>query len=578
MSEARIGRRLAVAGAALAVVASGFMTVAPASAASSTGGTLLFVTSADQLAHVDPARVYTGEDIAFLNSFLFRTLVSYKFSAGAAGYQLAPDLATNTGVPSNNAKTWKFTLKPGVKYETGAPITCADIKYAASREFATDVITDGPSYFIQYLNIPQNADGSSIYNGPYKKANQAAFDKAVTCSKDNRTVTFNLNKSVADFNYFGSYPAMAPVPAKSDTGDKYDLHPVASGPYKIQQYKIGDSLTLVRNKYWSKATDSVRTPYPDDVEMRFGIQSDVIDQMMKTDSIPNAANYDALQVQNVPGFFENPSTASRGILTMDPYSRYQAINVKALPCLVARKALFFAWDTQGIITANGGTKYYGVPGDNVIKPTLGTDYAPTKGNMHDANWKPTGNPDYAKSLLAQAKTTCPDVYTKLTSTGVSLDLPDRTSYRGWIPSITAAMKAAGIVMKFNLIPPGQYYPTVQNVTKQGDITRAGWGPDWANASTVIPPLFTKNGGFDLSQNWDDPAYPAFTKLVDKAMSTTNRSAQAGVWKQAAQYAMDQYWVLGVMFPKTNLSWGSGIGGVQWWGPQGTYLFGKMYIK
>jgi len=41
-----------------------------------TGGTLYFVTNATQLNHIDPARVYTGEDIAFLNSYLFRNLVA----------------------------------------------------------------------------------------------------------------------------------------------------------------------------------------------------------------------------------------------------------------------------------------------------------------------------------------------------------------------------------------------------------------------------------------------------------------------------------------------------------------------
>jgi peptide/nickel transport system substrate-binding protein len=207
-----------------------------------TGGTLYFITHQDQFDHVDPARAYTGRDIAFFNSYLYRNLVSYKPVAGSAGSSLVGDLATNTGVPSNQAKDWSFTLKPGIAWEDGSAITCADVKYGVSRPFAADVITDGPQYLVQALDIPKNADGSSKYAGPYKKTGQALYDKAVVCKGN--TITFHLNRSFADFNYALTYPAGAPVKASKDTGDKYDLRPFASGPYKIETYKIGDEMHL----------------------------------------------------------------------------------------------------------------------------------------------------------------------------------------------------------------------------------------------------------------------------------------------------------------------------------------------
>ena len=580
MSVTSKGRRILAGAATSAVLVATIATAAApaASAAGKSGGTLIFVTQQQQLDHLDPTRVYTGRDLAFLNTYLFRTLVAYKYKAGNAGYQLTPDLATNNGVPSNKAKTWTWTLRPGITWEDGSPITCGDVKYGISRAFAQDVLSDGPTYAIQYFAIPQNADGSSKYPGPYKatKAQTALYDKAVQCKGN--TITIHLNKSVADFNYFGTYPAMSPVKKSKDTGEKYDLRPFSSGPYKISAYKIGDSLTLVRNTKWNQKSDPIRTPYPDSIEVRFGIQPDVIDQIMKTDSIPNAVSFDGLLPQDVPAYFSNPSTAKRGMLVMDPYTRYMAVNSASMNCLAARKALFFAWNTQAIIDANGGTQYYGTPGDNAIKPNLGPDYAPTTGNIHDPNWKATGNAAYAKTFLDQAKTQCPSAYTKLTSTGISIDLPNTPTYKSWTPSVSAAMKAAGIVVNFNFIPSGQYYSTIMNTAKQGDMSRSGWGADWANASTVLPPLFLKNGGFDLSQNWNDPAYAGFSKLVDQAMGETNRAKQSVLWHKAAQYAMDQYWILGVMFPKTADAFGSGVGGVQWWGPQGTFLYPTMYLK
>ena len=161
-AKAVLGRRVLATTAAFALATAGVLvgTTSANAATAKTGGTLYFITHAEQFDHVDPARVYTGRDIAFFNSYLYRNLVAYKPVKGAAGSSLVADLATNTGVPSNNAKTWKFTLRSGITWEDGSAVTCADVAYGVSRAFAADVITDGPQYLVQALDIPKNDDGS----------------------------------------------------------------------------------------------------------------------------------------------------------------------------------------------------------------------------------------------------------------------------------------------------------------------------------------------------------------------------------------------------------------------------------
>ena len=579
----RLTSRRLVATATAALLAVGTVaTGATANAATKpvTGGTLYFITHAEQFDHIDPARVYTGRDIAFLNSYLYRNLVSYKPVPGSAGSSLVADLATNTGVPSNAAKTWKFTLRSGITWEDGSPVTCEDVRYGVSRPFAADVITDGPQYLVQALDIPKNADGSSKYKGPYKKTGQALFDKAVSCSGN--TITFKLNRSFADFNYALTYPAGAPVKKSKDTGDKYDLRPFANGPYKIKSYKIGDQLELVRNTAWKKSSDPVRTPYPDNIVVRFGLAEDVRDAIMLEDQIPNTASLDALQPANTRAFFADPKKKAQRFNVYDPYVRYAAMNISKghMDCLDIRKAVFFAIDTQALIDLSGGSVFYGDPGDSPVKPVLGLDYKKTTGNIHDANWKITGNADYAKSLLEKAKSACPDTYARATSAdkGIVWDIAQSATNQKAAVLIEDALKKAGIVIKFNYIPSGQYYSTVMNPEKQNDISTAGWGADWANASTVIPELFTKEGGFNLSQNWNDPAYAAFKKKSDATKVETNRAKQAKGWQELSQYVMDQYWIIRPVFSKTQNVWGSKVGGVYYWEPQGNFGFGQMYVK
>ncbi len=579
----RLTSRRLVATATAALLAVGTVaTGATANAAEkpTTGGTLYFITHAEQFDHVDPARVYTGRDIALFNSYIYRNLVSYKPVPGSAGSSLVADLATNTGVPSNAAKTWKFTLRAGITWEDGSPVTCADVAYGVSRPFAADVITDGPQYLVQALDIPKDKDGSSAYKGPYKKTGQALFDKAVSCSGN--TITFKLNRSFADFNYALTYPAGAPVKKSKDTGDKYDLRPFANGPYKIASYKIGDQMELVRNDKWKKSSDTVRTPYPDNIVIRFGLAEDVRDAIMLEDQIPNTASLDALQPANTRAFFADAKKKAQRFNVYDPYVRYAAMNVSKghMDCLDVRKAVFFAINTQALIDLSGGSVFYGDPGDNPVKPVLGLDYKKTTGNIHDPQWKITGNATYAASLLEKAKTSCPDAYDRATNPakGIVWDIAQSATNQKASVLIQDAVKAAGINMKFNFIPSGQYYSTVLNTEKQNDISSAGWGADWANASTVIPELFTKEGGFNLSQNWNDAAYAAFKKKSDATKEETNRAKQAKGWQELSQYVMDQYWIIRPVFSKTQNVWGSKVGGVYYWEPQGNFGFGQMYVK
>ena len=582
MAEIKAGgsrnRTIAIILAIVVIVAGAFVV---SGKSGNKSGTLYYITNAKQLNHLDPQRVYTGEDIAFLNTYLFRTLVSYNPVAGKDSSKLVPDLATDIGTASDGGKTWAWTLKSGIKWSDGTDLTCEDVKYGISRIFATDVIVDGPTYALQLLDIPMDAKGKSAYAGPYKKTGQELYDKAVTCTGN--TITMHLNKPVGDFNYFGSYPAVSPVKQSADNGDKYDLKPMGTGPYMIASFKAGDKLDLVRNKYWDKKTDAIRPAYPNEVILRFGLSEDVRDQIFLKDSQPNAVNYDqGLQAQNNNNkiFHTDSKYSGRGINVLGPFVRYWTANVSKghLDCLAVRKAVFFAINLQSLIDLAGGSDLYGSPADSPISPSIAADYAPTTGNIHDPNWKITGNPDYAKTLLAQAKTSCPAAYAKATQSGIYFDMAKSATNDKAAALIKSAMEAAGMVAKFNLIEPGVYYPTVMNPAKQGDVTRAGWAADWANASTVIPPLFIKDGGFNLNQNWDDPGYKDFAAKVAAAQGETDRAKQAAEWKSLAQYVMDQYWTMMPVFTKQQFEWGSKVSGVDFWMPQGALLYPAMHLK
>ena len=581
MSRFSARARVLAGAASTALVVSGLAVVsAPAqSATPQAGGILTMLEHEPRLDHLDPTRIYTGRDLAFMNAFHTRTLVAYNPVPGEAGAGIVPDLATNTGVPSNEAKVWKFTLRPGTKFEDGTPITCEHVRYGVSRVFAQDVLPGGPTYLISWLDIPTDKDGNSIYTGPYKNTPEGvkAFNKAVACSKDNRTITFTLNKSIADFNYLATYGVISPVQKSKDTGDKYDLNPQSTGPYKIVE-NSKTQLKMVRNKYWSKASDSVRTPYPDEVVILYGLDEEVIDQLMLEDTIPSAINFGGPLPTNRDKFFKDDKFKNRRMNNSDPYARYYAFNLKKMPCLEVRAAMYYAWPIKALLDYAGGPDYAGSYATGAISPLVALDYAPTKVvGPGSADFKPEGNYTKAQSLLDAAKTKCPDNYKKATETGITLDVRQSVTLNDTIPIIEASMAKVGIKVKWNIISAG-YYSTVMNPAKQNDMSVSGWGADWANASTVIPELFTSAGGFNLTQNSDDPNYKAFEGRVQAAMKVTDRKKQAALWKALDKEAAGYFWHLPTTFGKAQEVWGSALQNVFFWVPQGNPAYGKIWIK
>ena len=537
------------------------------------GGTIYYLTNAEQFDQIDPQRIYTGEDLAFFNGTIYRTLTAYKFSADAAeGTSLVPDLATDTGTVADGGKTWSFTLVDGATFQDGAPITCADVAYGVSRTFATDVITGGPTYAISMLDIPTAEDGSSAYKGPYTGEGQELFDKAVTCSADGKTVTFHLNKPVPDFNYTTTLLAFSPVPKASDTGEKYGDAPVASGPYLIESNKNGKGgkMVLARNPKWDAASDTYRGAFPDNWEVDYGIDPKVIDQRTMTSSGNDSFAINlGVEPEQLAVVFKSPTEANpeyngRAISTLDPYVRYFAINTQKVPNLKIRQAIAVALDREAL-RKNAGGDFSGDYADGVIKPNMGQDFAPT--GMWDTllgqKIPDTGDPEYAKKLIAESGEAAPTI---------TFDYPQSPTADKAAAIVVDSLGKAGITAKPNPIEPGQYYGVVFDPEKAHELINAGWGPDWPNASTIIPELFTPTGGFNLSQ-YDNPEY---NKAVDAAKVELDRAKQAKMWQDLNTQAMADVVAVPTRFGREQRMAGKQVGPIYLWPAYGSWPYGQMY--
>jgi peptide/nickel transport system substrate-binding protein len=497
----------------------------------SKGGTLTMLMQGQEFDHIDPQRAYNGEDVAFLNGYLTRSLTAYKVSPDAveAG-SLVPDMATDTGTAEHAGKDWHFTLREGMKWQDGTPVTCDDVKYGVSRTFATDVITDGPTYAIQYLDIPKDKDGTSVYKGPYitKGNNLAAYDKAVVCK--GAKITFHLSRAIGDFNYTVSI-GFGALPQAADKAEEYDRKIVSNGPYKIREYTKGRQMVLVRNHSWSPASDNYRSAYPDKIVVKFGLDPSAIDRRMIRDSVADrhAFGRDPLLATDVAPVFADSRYVSRRVNAVSSFTRFLNINASKVTDRKQRQAIAVAIDRAQIRQAMGG-KFAGDLADGVVKPTLAQDYAPSGmwAGLLGQTIADSGDPDYARTLIRESGKPMPPITYSYRQT------PEGDKIAA---VVLASLEGAGIKAALNPIEPSAYFDVILEKDQATELIDNGWSPDVPNASSVIPALFTPNGGWDLSYVDDK----AFNAKVDAARSETDRPRQAQMWKALNREAMRQAW-------------------------------------
>ncbi|MER5446112.1 ABC transporter substrate-binding protein [Streptomyces sp. NPDC002764] len=436
------------------------------------GGTLTVLNSEPQT-DFDPARLYTSGG-GNVPSLVFRTLTTRNREAGAAGAKVVPDLATDTGRPSEGATVWTYTLKKGLKYEDGTAITSADIKYGIERSFAPE-LSGGAPYLRDWLV------GAADYQGPYKdKKGLSAIE-----TPDSRTIVFHLNKPEGEFPYLATQTQFTPVPKAKDTGTKYEEHPVSSGPYKVvENDNDGEHLVLERNTYWSAATDDERKAYPDKVDVRSGLDSSVINQRLSASqgadatAVTTDTNLGPAELAKVTGDKELAARVGTGHFG---YTNYIAFNptVKPFDNAKVRQAISYAIDRSSVINAAGGSAL----------AESATTFLP---NQKSFGYTPydlfpagrTGNAAKAKELLAQAGYKNGLAVTLTHSTSKDFETSPEIA-----TAVQDALKKAGITVKLQGLQDNDYRDKVHSVKTEPGFFLAHWGADWPSGGPFLAPIF-----------------------------------------------------------------------------------------
>ncbi|MET9875424.1 ABC transporter substrate-binding protein [Actinacidiphila glaucinigra] len=514
-----------------------------ANASDKKGGTLKFIGTQDADSW-DPQRGYYGFMWDFARYYT-RQLVSFTPEPGLASTTLKPDLATGLAKVEDGGKTYTYTLKDGLKWEDGSPLTSKDVKYGIERIWAQDVISGGPIYLQQVL------DPKGEYKGPYKDTSADKLGLKSIETPDDKTIVFRLPKPNSDFEQMLAMPSGSPVPAAKDTAAKYGLKPFSSGPYKFQSYTPNKSMVLVRNTNWSASTDDLRKALPDKITVTLTTNADDMDKRLingdydldlNATGVGQAARAEVLGKNKANA--DNPDTG---------FIRYAVFptTVKPMDNIHCRKAVILAADHKSLQTARGGPQAGGAIAPNMLP--LGIKGADGKYDPYNVLKDTTGNVEEAKKELKACGQ--PDGFK--TTIAVRNNKPIEIATA---ESLQESLKKVGITTELDEFDGAQTSGIIgapKTVKSKGyGIIIMGWGADFPSGQGFLQPLvdsrFILESG---NNNFAEIKDKAIDGLFDQALTQTDANAAAEVYKQINQKVSEGAYYLPFTFEK-NIIWRS----------------------
>jgi peptide/nickel transport system substrate-binding protein len=143
---------------------------------------------------------------------------------------------------SADGRVYTIQLRRGVKFHNGRDVTAGDVKYSIERATKPATGSWASGYITNLVGVEEVAAGKAADIGGIKVL-------------DNYTLQFTLKSPQAVFiQNLGLTPhAVVPREEVEKWGDKFGLHPVGTGPYKITDWEPDVRLVAERHTQYHEA-------------------------------------------------------------------------------------------------------------------------------------------------------------------------------------------------------------------------------------------------------------------------------------------------------------------------------------
>jgi oligopeptide transport system substrate-binding protein len=404
-----------------------------------------------------------------------------------------PDLAESVKM-SEDRLTYTFTLRDGIKWSNGDPVTANDFEYAWKRVLNPDT---GAQYAYIISTFVKGADA-------YNTGDGSADDVAVTAT-DDKTLEVELVAPSPFWLGLTAFYTYLPQNQKfvEQQGEDYALSADAlifNGPYVLTQFDPTRGVTMVKNEdYWNKANVPIEK-----------VEGKIVKEL---DTAVNLYESGELDVQTIDGEFVDEYKGSPEYHTLTFFASFYMVGnekEEIFQNVNVRKAIQIGYDRDALVNQilkNGSSSAPGLvpfgiagPGDETFREFVGPtqpefDPAEAKSLFQKGIEELGGNPDI--ELLAYDDSTSRDIATFLQS-----QLQDNLGAK-------INVKVQPFDRKLELEANGDFQLSWQ-----------GWIADYNDPMTFLD-LFESTSSFN-TQKYSNPRYDELVSGAREELDETKR--------------------------------------------------------
>jgi peptide/nickel transport system substrate-binding protein len=442
------------------------------------GGKLTFAAVQDAQS-MNKSTVFDNNSI-----WIFEQIFQQLYTVSTDGKSVVPQLATGYKV-SSDKKTYTFTLRPGVKFSNGQPMTSKDVK------FSIDQTTKA-------------SQGWGFINTAIKSTSAPSPDTFVVHLK------YPWAPLLADLSIFANGIIPDNYAGKSETA--FYNAPIGTGPFKWDVWHKGQSLTLVKNPlYWQKGL-----PYLDSITWTDVANDNTRQQQLQggqaqIDQFPAWSTVTNLQSTQGVNMHLFNSTQTNYLAFNETRKPFQDVHV--------RRAISLALNRDALVKAV--LFGHGKPANSLFPPQV---------PYYDPN-----TPGYQFNLAEAKKEMAQSSVPKGFST--SIVIPSGNSDYLTISTIVQSeLKPLGITVKINQLDPNTENTQTQNLNY--DMTLTLWTMDISDpdelATFAVDP---KSGAKSFFTMYNNPAVVNAAHSAERTLDTEKRqqlynTLQTGAAKDA----------------------------------------------
>jgi peptide/nickel transport system substrate-binding protein len=512
------GLKVLAAVVAVALTAAAATLAANSRSAATASDTLVFGTAAEPTS-LDGAVVSDGESLRIIDQ-ITEGLVGLK--PGTTTIQ--PELARSWKA-TNAGRVWTFNLRRGVTFHDGTPFNAKAVCANFDRwyNFTGPFASDATSYYYYTVFTGYKKKAAGLTNNPLYRSCRAPNQSTAIITLRRANASFLGALTMSSF-HIQSPTAMTKYGANKGTlskdgvftpGGQYGVpggQAVGTGPFKLESWRIGDKLVLVRNdSYWGRKAilrSVIFRAIPDNAARLQALQTGEIQ------------GYDLVEPQDIPTIKGNSKLK---VLDRPAFNvAYVTINQKVKPFdnPLVRQAVAHGLDRAGVVKA-----FYAGRGEvaHEFMPPVVLGYAQ---NVKKYPY----NPARAKQLLQQAGLTLPVEVEFWYPTDVSRPyMPDPAKN---FQAFAASLNNSG----FKVVPKSapwrpDYVGRVQSGTA-GALNLIGWTGDYGDPDNFVGTFFkTEQGQWGFNN-------PRIFNLLEKAVTETNAAKRKAMYQQANRLIMN----------------------------------------